>query len=430
MFFKMIFSSIFKNKIQKFLAFLTCFLATLLLSTMLNITLSIGNEITKELKSYGSNILVLPKGASLSIEIGNEIYEPLKDKNYLEEKDLFMIKDIYWRNNITAFAPFLDGKVEIKNKENSQTALILGTYFQKAIKIKDDDDFLSGIKSLYPYLQVQGQWAKDDSDEIMLDEEFAKNNALKIGDIIVLNGKNFSKEVRVVGILLHANSKMTNKIIAPLNLAQNLLDKQGFYASAEVRAFTIPESALSEKARRLGEEKLDQVEYDKWYCSAYVGSIAAQISESVPKSDAKVLNSVSDAQNLVVKKIQSLMAITCIICIIVASIAISSLMSSEIYRRKKEIGLLKVLGANTFQIYLLFASENLIIALVAALFGFVFGVGLSLVISLSIFGYFIDIAFVILPLSFIFSALIALLGCLLPIKNISNLSPAQVLYGR
>ncbi|HEE9564628.1 TPA: ABC transporter permease, partial [Campylobacter jejuni subsp. jejuni] len=60
---KMIFNSIFKNKIQKFLAFLTCFLATLLLSTMLNITLSIGDEVTKQLKSYGSNILVLPKGS-------------------------------------------------------------------------------------------------------------------------------------------------------------------------------------------------------------------------------------------------------------------------------------------------------------------------------------------------------------------------------
>ncbi len=42
------------------------------------------------------------------------------------------------------------------------------------------------------------------------------------------------------------------------------------------------------------------------------------------------------------------MGITCIICLIVASIAISSLMSSE-FIVEKEIGLLKVLGANTFQ---------------------------------------------------------------------------------
>lgn len=426
---KMIFNSIFKNKIQKFLAFLTCFLATLLLSTMLNITLSIGDEVTKQLKSYGSNILVLPKGSNLSIEIGNELYEPLQNKNYLEEKNLYMIKDIYWRNNITALAPFLEGKITIENSQ--QKALIYGTYFQKAIKIKDDDDFITGIKSLYPYLAVQGEWAKDDSNEIMLGEDFAKNNKLKLGDTIKLIGENNqSKEAKIVGILLHANPKMSNKIIAPLNLAQDLLNKQGLYSSAEVRAFTIPESALSEKVRRMGEEKLDQLEYDKWYCSAYVGSIASQISDGLPGADAKALNAISDAQSLVVKKIQSLMGITCIICLIVASIAISSLMSSEIHRRKKEIGLLKVLGANTFQIYLIFASENLIVALFAALFGFIFGTALSQIISLSIFGYFIDIAFVALPLSFIFAGLIALLGCLLPIKNITQLSAAGVLYGR
>lgn len=69
-----------------------------------------------------------------------------------------MIKDIYWRNNITALAPFLEGKITIENSQ--QKALIYGAYFQKAIKIKDDDDFITGIKSLYPYLAVQGEWGK------------------------------------------------------------------------------------------------------------------------------------------------------------------------------------------------------------------------------------------------------------------------------
>lgn len=54
----------------------------------------------------------------------------------------------------------MEGKITIENSQ--QKALIYGTYFQKAIKIKDDDDFITGIKSLYPYLAVQGEWAKDD----------------------------------------------------------------------------------------------------------------------------------------------------------------------------------------------------------------------------------------------------------------------------
>ncbi|KAA6227294.1 MULTISPECIES: ABC transporter permease [unclassified Campylobacter] len=416
----MVKNSIFKNKLQKFLAFLTCFLATLLICTMLNITLSIGNEITKQLRSYGSNIVVLPKGSSLSIEIGNQIYEPLKNKSYLEEKDLKIIKEIFWQNNITAFAPFLEGELNINDKK----ALVVGTYFNKDIPL-EDEDFQTGIKTLYPFIEIQGKLAKDDSlEEIMLGDEFATNNNLKIGDKLLLN----NKEVEVVGIILHAN-KLSNKIITSLKLAQNLFDKEGLYARAEVSALTIPEDDLAKKARR-DVASLDAIEHDTWYCSAYVGSIAYQIEEELPGVSAKPLNSISDAESLVVKKIQSLMGVTSLICIIVASIAIASLMSSEINSRKKEIGLLKVLGANTFQIYLIFASENLIVALVAAICGFICGIGISELISFNIFGYLIQISFIALPLSLIFAGFIAILGCLLPIKSIMGLSAWEVLCGR
>lgn len=133
---KIVKNSIFQNKIQKSLALLTIFLATLLMATMLNLTLGIGNEITKELRSYGSNILVLPKGASLSVEVGNKIYEPLKNQNFLEESKLHTIKEIFWRNNINAFAPFLDTQVKIQTPNaNYENISLVGTYFDKAIKI-------------------------------------------------------------------------------------------------------------------------------------------------------------------------------------------------------------------------------------------------------------------------------------------------------
>ncbi|MCX2682599.1 ABC transporter permease [Campylobacter sp. MIT 21-1685] len=428
---RMLKNSLFRNKIQKSLTFLTCLLATLLLCTLLNITLSINDEVTKQLRSYGSNILILPKGSSLSIEIGNQIYEPLKNKNYLYEEDLHIIKEIFWRNNITAFAPFLEGKIQVRNPLNNQIkeALLTGTYFQKFLNIADEEDFSTGIKTLYPFLEVNGRWAKDDSlDEVMIGEDFAKNNGLQINDTLVLESATKKQSVKIVGIVLHAD-KMSNKIISSLALAQNLFDKKNMYSRAEVSALTIPENDLAQKARRdVG--SLNQLEYDTWYCTAYVGSIAYQIEEDLKGASAKPLNAISDAESLVVKKIQTLLSVTSLLCLIVASIAISSLMSSEIHRRKKEIGLLKVLGANTFEIYFLFASENLVVALIAAFFGFIFGIGLCELISLSIFGHFVGIAFATLPLSLVFAGIIVLLGCLLPLKNITNLAPAEVLYGR
>ena len=210
----MIKNSIFKNKIQKSLAFLTCFLATLLLCAMLNITLGIGNEVGKQLRSYGSNIIILPKGSNLAIEVGGELYEPLKNKSYLNESEIHKIKEIFWRNNITAFAPFLEGKVMMKpakspqnshaNDELSQEVLILGTYFDKSIEIADEEGFSTGIKTLYPLLKIDGAWIKDDDTEsVILGDEFARQNALKIGDFISLNGN----KVQVLGILHNAKTQ-------------------------------------------------------------------------------------------------------------------------------------------------------------------------------------------------------------------------------
>ena len=428
----MIKNSIFKNKIQKSLAFLTCFLATLLLCAMLNITLGIGNEVGKQLRSYGSNIIVLPKGSNLSVEVGGKIYEPLKNKSYLDENNLHKIKEIFWRNNITAFAPFLEGKAEMKtpqiqaqNEKNSQEVLILGTYFDKEIAIADEDGFSTGIKTLYPLLRVDGAWVRDgDTQNIMLGAEFASKNALKIGDIIILNGT----ELRVVGILQNAG-KNANKIFMSLNLAQKMLAKPGVFAHAEVSALTIPEDDLSLKARR-DTSALNQLEFDKWYCSAYANSIAYQIEEDFKGASAKPQTAITDAESLIISKIQSLMGLTALICLVVASIAIASLMSSEIHSRKKEIGLLKVLGANAFQIYVIFASENLLVALLAAVLGFACGIGLSELIALSIFGYTIAASLLALAITLAFALAIVLLGCLFSLKDIVNLLPVQVLYGK
>ena len=88
------------NKIQKSLAFLTIFLASMLIATILNLTLGIGDQVAKELRSYGSNIVVLPRGNSLSVEIDGREFRPLASDSYLEEANLKSVKEIFWRNNI------------------------------------------------------------------------------------------------------------------------------------------------------------------------------------------------------------------------------------------------------------------------------------------------------------------------------------------
>lgn len=413
MFLRIILASLKQNKDNRFLAFLTIFLSVMLIACMLNITLKIGNEIAKQLRSYGSNIVVLPRANNLSIEINGREYSPLKNDVFLEEKYLYKIKEIFWRNNITAYAPFLSFK--------SDGFSLVGTYFNKNINISDEPDFRVGVENLYQFWVVDGRYPKDDS----LNEALAGANlGLKIGDEIKLG----EYQVKIVGILKESENE-ANKIIAPLALIQALSNKSGLIDKVEVLAMTIPENDLSIKARR-NIDNLDSLEYDLWYCSAYVGSIAHQIEQEYPGASAKAVLSVSQTQSQISKKIQNLMAVISVLALIISSICITSLLSAQINKRKKQIGLLKALGASASSIYLLFVSEIFIVCIFASLLGALGGYILSFLIAYKIFGAFIGISFMVLPLSVIFGLIICIFGSALPLKSVIKLLPVEVLYGR
>ena len=397
MFLRIIKSSILNSRDSKILAFLTIFLSVSLIACMLNITLKIGDQVAKELRSYGSNIVVLPRSQSLSIEIGGREYSPLKNDDFLKESELHKIKEIFWRNNITAFAPFLTTRAGDYD--------VVGTYFEKDVGVSDEPDFRSGVRSLYPFWSVEGQWVKDGAeDEVLAGDALG----LKIGDTVKLG----DYEVKVVGIL-HGAEDEAKKLIANLSLVQKLTHKEGLIAKAEVSAMTIPEDDLSVKARR-SLDNLDATEYDTWYCSAYVSSIAYQITEEYPNATAKAVLSVSEAQSGITKKIQNLMGVVSILSLLISSICITSLLSSEIYKRKKEIGLLKALGASNFMIYIQFAAEIFVIWAIAY----------------QIFGSFIGVSLMVFPLSIVFGLLICIIGSILPLRGVIKLLPAEVLYGR
>lgn len=429
------------SRFQKVLALVTIIASSLLISCMLNITLGIGNQIAKDLRSYGSNIIVLPKGTTLSVEVGDEIYAPLQNESYLEESKLHLIKEIFWRNNITAFAPFLDIKVIVgdlsqKNNAPQSTTIFTGTYFDKNIGVQDEPEFSTGVKMLYPAWSVEGEWISDDSlDFVLVGSKIAKRDNIKIGDTLILHESSADSrkskqiyQVKVSGILLNSGI-YDNRIIGSLALAQKLLGKDNIFAKAEVSAFTIPENTLSYKARR-NIDSLNAVEFDTWYCSAFASSIAYQIEEDFKGASAKAQIKVSDAESSIVRKIQGLMSVTSIICLLVASVGIGALLSAEFQRRRKEIGLMKVLGANLWQIYAIFAGESCVIAIIGAIIGFFGGVGVAELISISIFAHTLPISWIALPLSIVFALFISLCGSLFLLKNINALMPANVLYGR
>ena len=320
----------------------------------------------KELKSYGANILVEPaSNAALPDELSHS--SSLSSQDFLDEKELPNIKDIFWRNNIVGFAPLLSANVQAvrfsdysANSPKKSTALlaktinVLGTFFDHQIAIPDEDDYHTGQRIISPFWKVNGEWVDDFSGEFgefipaLAGEQLAKANGWQIGDKLTLSYTNENNEtqqraVEIKGILSTGSSE-DNQLVMPLNPVQTLLGLEGKVQSVRVSALTVPENDLSRKAR-VNTDALDAEEYDRWYCTAYVSSISHQLEEAISGAIVRPIWQVAASEGVVIGKIQLLLAVVTVAALIAAAMGIASLMSAGIIERSKEIGLMKALGA-------------------------------------------------------------------------------------
>lgn len=434
MLFRMLFQSWKHGLKRKLLAIITIFLASGLVSALLAVSIDIGDKMAKELKSYGANILIEPASSAVLPEVGNA-NTSLATQDFIDEKELPNIKDIFWRNNIVGFAPLLSAEVQI---EGGQKVGILGTFFDHNIAIPDEDDYHTGQKIISPYWHVEGEWVDDAQNHFttqvpaLIGKQLAQTLNRKIGDRLVLRYQTQEQdnrlEIEIKGVVSTGGNE-EQQILLPLSAVQNLLNLQGKVQSVKVSALTVPENELSRKARS-NVDALDAAEYDRWYCTAYVSSISHQLEEAVSGAVVRPIWQVAASEGVVIEKIQLLLAVVTLASVIAAAMGIASLMTTSIIERSKEIGLMKALGAYQWQIVLLFYCEAIISALFGGIFGCVAGWGLARFIGISLFNEPLSFAWIVIPCVLVLAILIALIGTWFPAHRIARLYPVEVLYGR
>lgn len=441
---------------RKLLAILTLCLAAGLISSLLAVSLDIGDKMAKELKSYGANILIEP--AALALLPENERPIQLAGENLLDQRELSNVKDIFWRNNIIGFAPLLQAEATI----NQKTVTLLGTFFDQAVAIDDEPDFHTGQKIISPYWQVEGEWVDDQKLDFsqpipaLLGAELAQSQAWQIGQTLRLayqpiapvattreNDKENNREsnggkiaqnpprfldIVIKGILTTGGAEQ-QQILLPLQSLQQLTNLTGKIQAIKVSALTVPENALSRKARA-NVEALDAEEYDRWYCTAYVSSIAHQLEQAISGSTVRPIWQVAASEGVIIAKIQMLLAVVTLAAVAVAAMGIASIMGTAIIERSKEIGLMKALGAFSWQIALLFYCEMLLNALIGGLLGCLGGWLLARFIGQSLFASPLTFPLILVPCVLAIAVFIGLVGTWFPAQRITKCSPREVLYGR
>ncbi|WP_058910068.1 ABC transporter permease [Entomohabitans teleogrylli] len=416
-----------RNLRRKALAVLTVFLASSLISALLAVSIDIGDKMSRELKSYGANILIEPAGQAALPALFSEQSNPLSGQDFLDEAELPNIKDIFWRNNIVGFAPMLGGEAMVDN----QDVRILGTFFNQPVDVPDEEDYHTGQQTVSPYWQVTGAWPQEpagDAPQALVGQALAKRHGWQTGDRLTLKAERGEQTVTISGVLSSGGDE-DNQLVMPLSAVQSLLGLAGKVQAIRVSALTVPENELSRRARE-DLDALNAEEYDLWYCTAYVSSIAHQLEEAISGAVVRPVWQVAASEGVVIDKIQLLLAVVTLAALAAAAMGIASLMTSSIMERAREIGLMKALGARQWQILLLFYLEAASSGLLGGAVGCIAGWGMAKAIGLMLFDAPLNFAWVVIPCVLVVAVLISLIGTWFPARRIARLYPVEVLYGR
>lgn len=427
MFWRMVKGALFRQKGKMLMIAFTIALGASLSTAMLNVMLDVGDKVNQELKTYGANINVVPKEASLLGDLyGVEEGSGVSDK-YLKESELGNIKTIFWAFNIVDFAPYLETKV-VLNSSLENTGLV-GTWFGHHLSLPTGETLDTGMKNMKNWWEVSGSWLSDeDENQAMLGSLVAGRNGIKVGDTITVRSKNQTAELTVKGIF-NSGSDEDNEIYVPLKAAQQLTGRQGLVSRVEVSALTTPDNELSRKAAQ-NPKSLSIKEWETWYCTAYVSSISYQIEEVMTDSAAKPIRQVAESEGAILEKTQLLMLLITILSLIGSALGISNLVTASVMERSSEIGLLKAVGAYDSPISLLILTEILITGIAGGIAGYFAGLGFAQIIGQSVFGSSIEIKPMVIPLVSILVFLVTMAGSIPSIRLLLSLRPAEVLHGR
>lgn len=385
MFTRILAKSLLNRRARIAVAVLAITLGASLVSALTSVSLDARGKAGKELRSYGANIYLVPRSASLQVGMGGLDFGAVSEQSFIPEESLAALRSGEVVPHVAGFVPYIYGVVEVEQ----QRVVLTGTSF-------------GDVRQVSPWWQVTGRWPEDGAaSSAIVGSEVARKLGLEIGSAFAAGYNGRSLPLTVEGIV-DTGAAEDGRVFVDLRVAQELLDRRGLIEVVEVSATTAKQP---------------------------VGATAAQIEKAVPQVQARVIGQIADSELAVLGKVELLLAIVAVLVLLSAALSAASTMTTTVLERTKEIGLLKALGASKKRIALLFVAEAGAIGAFGGILGYIAGFVIAQLIGRSVFESTISFNLLVLPLCLIVGLGIATLASVIPVRSAVEIDPAITLRG-
>ena len=371
MYLKMVMASLSRRKSRMLTALLAIAMGATILSGLVTIYYDIPKQMGKAFRSYGANLLVIPTGTDEKIS-----YEQLKE-----------IEEVIPADKRVGIAPYIYQNTKI----NEQPYIIAGTD-------------LEGAKASSPYWLINGDWPSQ-TRQVLVGNEIAKALDLSLGEKISLvtpksTGEDATTDFEVSGIVTTGGK-----------------EEELIFMS------------LTDLSEIIGRTDLDVVECSIEANKEELEKISADIAAKDAALTPRPVRRVTQSQDLVLNKLQSLVWIVTFIVLFIMMICVSTTMMAVVTERRKEIGLKKALGASNKGVIMDFLGEGMVLGIVGGGLGTAFGYLFALQVSMSVFARKVSFLWPLVPITILVSVIITVLACLYPVSKAVDIEPALVLRG-
>jgi len=340
------------------------------------------------------------------------------------------------------FAPYLTNLVQV----NGQTVALTGTWFDKPLTLPKgaalrtgfadtqdasaDSTFRTGVRTIAPWWQVQGDWVHDDDlTSAMAGARLALRMGWQVGDEIAAMVEDRTARFRIVGLVTTGGYE-EDQVFVALPAAQALLGLARGVDRVQISALVEPDSKLRPDLRGLDPSDMTPDQYATWYCSPIMGAVLTQIREVLPGAEVAPVRQISQAEVDFLGRITFLMSLLTITALGGSALAVMTAMTASVMERRAEIGLMKALGADEGQVGMIFLSEAALIGLAGGAAGYALGLGLAKVLARTVFSAGANVPAVVLPITLLLAMAVALLGSALPVRQAMRLDPVRLLRGK